>query len=319
MKILLPVVAAGLAALGWPTDDPPSASERYEALITSVANAAALEYSFEGEMTFRVDAAPIDLPTDGGRAEIFGEVRMAWPNAGRAVLSFRPLLDGEEHADGHEHGEGEHGGHDADAHEHGHDEEEEHGEGSEADVVHNEFIGTGEQVYYLDPASRTANPMGGEWSFLQPETPLITAYLLREQESYESVREVAEDGRPGQQGLHATYADGRSETIWMGEDGKVIEIDHAMEDGGVRIEIRVAVSGWKVLAEADKASYAVELPEGYEIAEFEESGGAPDYEAALLALGEQAPDVTLMGMDDAEFQLSSLKGKTVLLNFWFYH
>ena len=47
------------------------------------------------------------------------------------------------------------------------------------------------------------------------------------------------------------------------------------------------------------------------------SGGG--LEASLLATGSQAPDVTLTGMDDHDLALSSLRGKTLLINFWFFH
>ena len=48
------------------------------------------------------------------------------------------------------------------------------------------------------------------------------------------------------------------------------------------------------------------------------NGGAA-YEANLLAPGSTAPDVTLTDLDGHAVQLSSLRGKTVLLNFWFRH
>lgn len=42
-------------------------------------------------------------------------------------------------------------------------------------------------------------------------------------------------------------------------------------------------------------------------------------EDALLAVGSAAPDVTLQRLDGPSYPLSSLRGKTVLLNFWFRH
>jgi len=41
------------------------------------------------------------------------------------------------------------------------------------------------------------------------------------------------------------------------------------------------------------------------------------YSAALLAPGTPAPDITLRDLDGQAFPLSSLRGKTVLLSFWF--
>jgi len=41
-------------------------------------------------------------------------------------------------------------------------------------------------------------------------------------------------------------------------------------------------------------------------------------EDALLAVGSAAPDVTLQRLDGPGYPLSSLRGKTVLLNFWFH-
>ncbi len=40
---------------------------------------------------------------------------------------------------------------------------------------------------------------------------------------------------------------------------------------------------------------------------------------SLLDVGDRAPDVTLQRLDGADFSLSAQRGKTVLLNFWFYH
>lgn len=45
----------------------------------------------------------------------------------------------------------------------------------------------------------------------------------------------------------------------------------------------------------------------------------PAYEAGLLPAGATAPDVTLYDLDGQSFQLSALRGKTVLLSFWFRH
>ena len=50
-----------------------------------------------------------------------------------------------------------------------------------------------------------------------------------------------------------------------------------------------------------------------------EGEGLADLEADLIPTGSAAPDVSLIGMDDSGLKLSTLRGKTLLLNFWFYH
>ena len=47
--------------------------------------------------------------------------------------------------------------------------------------------------------------------------------------------------------------------------------------------------------------------------------GGASRDDALLAVGSPAPDVALQRLDGASYPLSSLRGKTVLLNFWFRH
>ncbi len=42
-------------------------------------------------------------------------------------------------------------------------------------------------------------------------------------------------------------------------------------------------------------------------------------EASLLAVGSEAPNVVVTTMNDESVRLDSFRGKTVLLNFWFYH
>ena len=49
------------------------------------------------------------------------------------------------------------------------------------------------------------------------------------------------------------------------------------------------------------------------------ASGYAEFERTLLPVGSPAPDVTVIGMDDAPLALSSLRGKTLLVNFWFYH
>lgn len=78
----------------------------------------------------------------------------------------------------------------------------------------------------------------------------------------------------------------------------------------------VEFSGYKLDAPIPPERFAVEIPEEYML-DFESSFGS--YEESLLPVGQAAPDVEFLGMDDKRYSLASLRGKTVLLNFWFYH
>ena len=49
------------------------------------------------------------------------------------------------------------------------------------------------------------------------------------------------------------------------------------------------------------------------------NSGLDELEAKLLPVGAALPDVTVTGMDDQPLALSSLRGQTLLVNFWFYH
>jgi cytochrome oxidase Cu insertion factor (SCO1/SenC/PrrC family) len=42
-------------------------------------------------------------------------------------------------------------------------------------------------------------------------------------------------------------------------------------------------------------------------------------DSSLPSVGAGAPDVTLQRLDGSRYALASLRGKTVLLNFWFFH
>ena len=50
----------------------------------------------------------------------------------------------------------------------------------------------------------------------------------------------------------------------------------------------------------------------------DEASELADLESDLIPTGSPAPDVSFITMDDGGLKLSSLRGKTLLLNFWFY-
>jgi cytochrome oxidase Cu insertion factor (SCO1/SenC/PrrC family) len=48
-------------------------------------------------------------------------------------------------------------------------------------------------------------------------------------------------------------------------------------------------------------------------------GTSDDLEATLLPVGGAVPDVAVTDMSDQSVAFSSLRGQTLLVNFWFYH
>jgi hypothetical protein len=96
-------------------------------------------------------------------------------------------------------------------------------------------------------------------------------------------------------------------------DGSFLVLDFArfecLEEAAIEDWFAAIPEGWTVTTR--------EMVEAQEDEEVEgEDGGL---EEGLLPVGSAAPEALLIGMDDAEFALSSLRGKTVLLNFWFFH
>jgi hypothetical protein len=73
----------------------------------------------------------------------------------------------------------------------------------------------------------------------------------------------------------------------------------------------------RVFARARAEDYAVAPPEGFAVLDAPESEF--DYVRSLLAVGEFAPEITLLGLDGAERRLSQFRGRPLLIAFWFHH
>jgi len=73
----------------------------------------------------------------------------------------------------------------------------------------------------------------------------------------------------------------------------------------------------RVLARARAEDYAVAPPEGFAVLDAPESEF--DYVRSLLAVGEFAPEITLLGLDGSPRSLSEFRGRPLLIAFWFNH
>jgi hypothetical protein len=129
----------------------------------------------------------------------------------------------------------------------------------------------------------------------------------------------ADDAHAGMQGWSWTSDQGEVHT-WL-KDGIPASIKMEVKEGETLMQrITFQFSKIELLKEAEAKTYQAKLPEGYDSFDDESVGEADDdYAASLLAVGVKAPNVTMTNMQDKEVSLASLQGKTVLVNFWFYH
>ena len=103
--------------------------------------------------------------------------------------------------------------------------------------------------------------------------------------------------------------------IWTDEKKAVIRFTTTYADEGEEPSTQeMEVAGFTTSPAVAGDAFAFSPPEGSTVMD---TGGG-DLEASLLAVGADAPDFEAPGLDDAKFKLSSLKGKVVLLNFWFH-
>lgn len=100
-----------------------------------------------------------------------------------------------------------------------------------------------------------------------------------------------------------------SEELWITADGRALaSVLHQSSPSG---DLRYDIVYQRCVAwpDADPADFSASVPDDYQ--------PAKDASASLLAAGTQAPNVTFTDVDGNRFDLESLRGKTVLLNFWF--
>ncbi len=203
-----------------------------------------------------------------------------------------------------------------------------------------EMVGDGEHVYHVDHVEQTAMKMGSDWKPAFQDAfgldPLM-AWAGNELPAFDEIAFAeADEAHAGMTGLVMT-TEGTERVIWLDAKENLKEYrfrstdPEAMEPSTVTTFQKVAMP-----EKVDPKTYAGSVPEGYEVMDMEEmmqeleelgyvdgeeegEEGESPWEAGLLAVGSDAPDVVFTSMEDTTYALSSLRGKTVLMNFWFYH
>lgn len=192
--------------------------------------------------------------------------------------------------------------------------------GEEPEPIRELYLGDGTAVYEVDDEAREARAQGQAWSDCEPM--FFLTFLGRgwtgESVGAEQIAFLpAREDHPDWTGLALTgldlFGEEGTSTAWLDAGGALQSF--TIPVGGSAVLV-ATVESLELLAEADPKDFIRPLPEGYEVI-----AAAPSItlDGDLLPVGAAAPDVRLIGMDDVEFSLSSLAGKTVLLNFWFFH
>lgn len=102
--------------------------------------------------------------------------------------------------------------------------------------------------------------------------------------------------------------------IWTDKKGTIVRIATVWSSEGEEPYEQVQdVKAFTTSPKLADDAFAFAPPEGAT-----ESNPNADLEESLLAAGADAPDFEAPDLDDKKLKLSSLKGKVVLLNFWFY-
>lgn len=196
------------------------------------------------------------------------------------------------------------------------------GPGDESEPFRILYLGDGESIYQVDETEQLAVREGGAWN--ECSAMFFLSFLGKswsgEQVGAERVAFLpAREDQPSWIGIGLTgpdlYGDESTASAWFDDQGALRSF--RLPIGGSAALV-MEISALETIAEPDPKAFVHAVPEGYEITEPEEPDFG-DLEAGLLAVGADAPKADFIGMDDAGFDLASLRGKTVLLNFWFYH
>lgn len=174
------------------------------------------------------------------------------------------------------------------------------------------FVGDGKGYYVLNDGPMTylrlpdgyfATPVVGYLGVLRAwaGAPLETPSALRLIE--------AQPANPLVRVLEATFV-GRKERLSIGPDNRLLAASLVMQVDTIEVVGHMTFSRAAALTGIDLKDFTTKVPETYS-----QVKGDSDL---LLPVGLEAPDVTFYDLDGKEFQLDDLRGKTVLLDFWFY-
>ncbi|MFT7485719.1 MAG: hypothetical protein ACI9F9_001569 [Candidatus Paceibacteria bacterium] len=174
------------------------------------------------------------------------------------------------------------------------------------------YVGNGKGMYVLNEETETYLKLPGGYG----EVPVIG--YLQALKNWAGVPVAQPSGltwieqtppNPLMQVIKAEFAD-HTETLWIGPDFGLLAASLEIKMGDLEFGGSVTFSRAAAIKGIDPESFSGQLPKSYS-----EVFGSGEL---LLPVGIEVPDVTLSSLDGEEFQLDDLRGKTLLLNFWFY-
>ncbi|MFT5289400.1 MAG: thiol-disulfide isomerase/thioredoxin [Planctomycetota bacterium] len=183
-----------------------------------------------------------------------------------------------------------------------------------------ELMGDGAQIYEVNRSDRTVLTLGERWFAVFPDLSPISAWTGIAQRAPRSVVFVSDPTGQGRRGLRierggqAKWSVGSTETLWLGEDGKLVAAEKIRHTNDHEVSSSFTLRSWELSKEANATLYERRPPAG-----FSGLSVLDQVEDTLLAAGSVVPPISLLGIGAGkeDLTLESLKGKAVLLTFWY--
>lgn len=184
-----------------------------------------------------------------------------------------------------------------------------------------ETLGTAEGIYLAEhDAKMLEGPMGlDEIGDPMMELEPFVSFMTGKTKIPTGLKMLpADEAHAGMQGWSWTGDQGEIHAWMKGSTPVSIKID--MKEGETVMQrITFSFSKVELVKEVEAKTYIAKLPKDYGSFDDESVDAEDDFETSLLAVGAKAPNVVMTDMADKEVSLASLQGKTVLINFWFFH
>ena len=174
------------------------------------------------------------------------------------------------------------------------------------------FIGNGKGYFVLNEAQQSYMqvPEGYMGTPVVSYLGALSAWATGDLQTPIGLRMIeSQPANPLVRVLEAQF-DSHTEVLWIGPDNGLLAASVELKMGTVELAGFVTFEKAEALRGINPDDFAGVLPEDF----FEVDGT----ESLLLPTGIEAPFASMRGLDGKEFQLDDLRGKTVLLNFWFY-